>query len=209
MHKKYGSKGVVLLALSYESASEVRAYVKKHSLGYIVGSGSQTTNKAYGINGYPTYVVIDPDGKVAYRGHGSHEAEEVIKRVLKENPPKRGVSLRGRAAKSAYRKALKLQKKKKYAKAIKAYESVAEDFKGTRYGKKAKSKVKKIKASKKIMAKIRSAEAEKKCESWLRLARALARDDKQSEAGEYYRRVIKGFPDTEYAEVAREEMAAL
>jgi TolA-binding protein len=209
MQDKYGPKGVVLVTLSYEPAAEVRPYVKKHRLGYIVGSGSQATNKAYGINGYPTFFVIDPDGKVVFKGHSSHQAEESVKRVLKENPPKKGGSLRERAAKSAYKKALKLQKRKKYAKAIKAYESVAGDFKGTRYGKKAKSKLKKINSNKRIMAKVRHAEAKKKCESWLQLARALARDDKRAQARKYYRRIIKEFPDTEYAEVARGEMVSL
>ncbi|MBN2560381.1 MAG: tetratricopeptide repeat protein [Phycisphaerae bacterium] len=210
MQKQYGPKGVVLVALSPEPASKVAPYVKKNKISYLVGGDAKATTEAYGVRGYPTMFVVDPDGKIAWSGHPqSPDAEEAIKRLLKENPPRASGSLREAAAKAAYKKAARLHKKKQYADAIEAYEEVAKEYKKTEYGKKAKAKLKKLKKNKKIMAKVRNAKAKKDCGHWLRTARNLSAMGKKQEAIEYYERVIREYPKTRYAKTAREEMAKL
>lgn len=209
MQKKYNAKGVVLVALSYESTSLVEPYVAKHGIKYFVGGGAESSKNAYGVRGYPTMFVVDPDGRITWKGHSITDAEKAIKQVLKENPPKKVSSLGEQAAKSAYKKASKLYKKKKYSAAFDAYEKTAKKYKGTKYAKKAKAKLKKIKSNKKIMAKIRRAVTKKKCENWLQLARALAENGKREDAIEYYERIIKKYPDSKYAKRAREEMAEI
>ena len=66
MQEKYKKKGLVLVALSYEPKALVAPYVTKHNMSYIVGADAKNTKEAFGIDGYPTAFLIDPDGKVAW-----------------------------------------------------------------------------------------------------------------------------------------------
>lgn len=199
----------MLLALSYEPASKVKPFVSSEGMKYIVASDTKATNDQYGIRGFPTYYVVDPGGKVAYVGHSSPEMEQTVERLLKEDPPKSKGLIAGSAGKSEYNDAVKLLKKKQYAKALKAYEQVAKDFKGSKYGKKAKAKVKKLKADKKFMAKVNAAEMGKKCKSWLDSARMMAKAGKADKATEYYQRIIDKYPKSKYAQTAEKEMKEL
>ena len=197
---------MVLVALSEETQSQVGRYVKQNKLPYIVGSGAKTAAKAYGIKAFPSAFLIGPDGVIEWVGHpNTPEAEKNIERVLKENPPKSKDSLGKRVAKADFEKAEKLYEKKKYAEALKAYEQVVENFKESKYAKLAKAKVEEIRADKKIMAKIRATQQKRDCENWLQMARSLAKKGKGSDAVEYYDRVIKEYPDSEYARTAEEE----
>lgn len=208
MQKKYAEKGVVLLALSNEADSKVKPFVKKNRMNYIVASAAKAA-RSYGVRGYPTYFVIDPDGEVAHVSHSHKQAELSVKKLLESKPPKVTGSLGQVAAKSAYKKARKLHKKKKYSKALKAYEKIVRKHKGTPYADKASARIDKIKSNPEIMAKIRKADAKKKCETWLNTAQTLAGMGKKNEAAEYYQRVIDEFPESKYAETAKVELANL
>ncbi len=209
MQEKYGPKGFVLVALSYEKSSLVMPYVKKKKMSFIVGGDAKATRDAYGVKAYPDYLVIDPNGKVVYRGVDSHQVERAIKKVLKETPPTSTGPLSGATARAAYKRAGKLYKSKKYLEAIEAYEALARDFPTAKYADKAKAKLDKMRANERIMAQVRLAEEWKKCEGWLERARASAKDGHRSEAVKHYKRIIKAFPDTPYADTARREMADL
>jgi TolA-binding protein len=209
MQKKYGPKGFTLVALSYEKASLVMPYVKKKKMSYIVGGDAKATKDAYGVKAWPDYFVIDPNGKIVYRGIDSHKVEEAVKKVLKDTPPTSTGPLAKASPAAAYKRATKLYKSKKYLQAIEAYEKLVRDSPAAKYATKAKAKLEKIRANKKIMAKVRHAEEQKKCESWLERARASAKDGKKSEATKHYKKIIKEFPDTPYADTARREMADL
>ncbi len=212
MQKKYGPKGFTILALSNESDDKVKPYVAKNAdlKKLIVGSGSAKTNEAFAIRGFPSAVIIDPKGKIAWAGHpGKPEAEETIQRILKEDPPEGGNVLLKNAGKSEYNAAVRLLKKKQYAKALKGYEQVAKEFKGTKYGKKAKARVKKLKGDKKFMAKVNAAEMGKKCKGWLDSARMMAKAGKTDKAAEYYKRILDKYPKSKYAKTAEKEMKEL
>jgi len=209
MQDKYENKKVVLLALSDEKTSTVKRFAKKTTMNYIVGSDAKFTFKKYGVKAYPTIFVLDPSNEIVYVGHDGKEAEKTIKRLLKESPPKSVAKLGANKPEAAYKKALKYYKKKKYAKALAAYEEVVKDYKGTDAAKKAKAKIKKIKSNERIMAKIRDAEAKKKCESLLATARMFVSNGKIKEAKEHYQRIVDEYPDTSYAEEAEEKLATL
>ncbi len=214
MQQKYDSKGVVLLALSYEPAATVQRYLKENQrITYIVGAGAKATQDAYGVRGFPTMFIIDPEGEIAWIGHpNGPEAEKAIEGVLRDTPPKSKLSLRELVAKKAYQKAGKHRKKKRYVEAIKGYAKISKRFEGTKYAKKAKAKLKKLKADKRIMAKVRKARRlanKKRCEDWLQLARSLAEGGRSGEAAKYYERIIEKFPDSRYAKTAEEELAEL
>jgi peroxiredoxin len=61
---------VILIGLDYGSPSEVREYARKHSLTMPVLFGTPATGAAFRISGYPTYYVIDAQGRIARRDVG-------------------------------------------------------------------------------------------------------------------------------------------
>lgn len=65
-----GAVRVVLVALDYESAGEVAAYVARHGLSMPVLLGDRDTRKRWRVPGYPTYYVLDGDGQVRRRDFG-------------------------------------------------------------------------------------------------------------------------------------------
>lgn len=61
---------VILVGLDYGSPSEVHDYARKHSLTMPVLLGTPATGAAFRISGYPTYYVIDAQGRIARRDVG-------------------------------------------------------------------------------------------------------------------------------------------
>jgi peroxiredoxin len=61
---------VILIGLDYGSPSDVREYARKHSLTMPVLFGTPATGAAFRIGGYPTYYVIDAQGRIARRDVG-------------------------------------------------------------------------------------------------------------------------------------------
>jgi thiol-disulfide isomerase/thioredoxin len=64
------SSQVVLVALDYDSAAEVKDYGRRHELDLPILLGDAAIARDYRIRGYPTYYVIDADGRVAGRDFG-------------------------------------------------------------------------------------------------------------------------------------------
>ena len=61
---------VILIGLDYSSPSEVDEYARKHDLTMPVLIGTPAIGAAYRISGYPTYYVIDAQGRIARRDVG-------------------------------------------------------------------------------------------------------------------------------------------
>ncbi len=200
---------MVLLALTKEPDWKVRPFVKKNNIDYIVASDAEKTIKEYGITGYPTILILDPDGEVKWKGHNSMVADEVLKQVIHESPPKLGGILEEKSAKTRYKQAARYLKKQKYAKAYKAFRKVSKQYKHTKYGKKAKKKLKEMKADEEIMAAINAGSLHKDCKSWLETASTLLKQGEPQKAATYYRRIIKKYPDSDYAKQAKEKLEAL
>jgi len=71
-----------VVALSDEGRKLVGDYVDSMGLTLRVASGT-TSNKAYGVGGIPHSVLIDPSGKVVWRGHPSGLSKGTVKDALK------------------------------------------------------------------------------------------------------------------------------
>lgn len=197
-----------MVALSDEGESKVQPHLEKNKISYIVGSGAGSTVKAYGVKGLPSVFLIGPDGKIAWKGHPAVVKAELVK-LLKKSPPKKKGFLAEKSAKAAYRKALKLYDKRSYAKALQALQDVSKQFRGTEYAKKGKAKIKKMKANSRIMEIIKKEAAERVSKGWLEAARVLAQYGDKKDALKYYKRILKKYPDTDYAKLARDEKKAL
>lgn len=61
---------LVLVGLDWADAGELRDYATRHRLSMPVLIGDGATGAAFRIRGYPTYYVIDRDGRVARRDVG-------------------------------------------------------------------------------------------------------------------------------------------
>jgi len=112
-------------------------------------------------------------------------------------------------AAEALAEADRLVKSKKYPQAMKAYESLIEEYDGTVAAGNAKIKLKQLRTDKTIGKEIREAEAAKKCKGWLQMARGLVKNGKPEQARKYYERIIENYGDTSFAETAKKEMAKL
>jgi thiol-disulfide isomerase/thioredoxin len=208
LKKKYESKGVLLVALSDEPKSKVAPFVDQQKMSYVVGGGAKATQEKYGISAFPTAILIDPDGKVAWTGHPAVIDSEIVK-LMKSNPPKKKGGLSAASAEATLKKADKLFRDRKYADAMELFSMVADENKGSAHGKKAASQIKKMKANSTIMDTIRRAEADRKCTQWLQCARILAQYGEKADAAKYYDRIITEFGDLENSKIARAERQSL
>lgn len=65
-----GSAQVLLVALDYGAAAEAAEWARRHELDLPVLLGDAATADAWRIRGYPTYYVLDREGRVAARDFG-------------------------------------------------------------------------------------------------------------------------------------------
>ena len=61
---------VLLVGLDWSTPQELHDYAQRHELTMPVLVGDRATGAAYRIQGYPTYYVIDAEGRVARRDTG-------------------------------------------------------------------------------------------------------------------------------------------
>jgi peroxiredoxin len=61
---------VLLIGLDYGSPAELHEYARKHDLTMPVLIGTPAVGAAYRISGYPTYYVLDAQGRIARRDVG-------------------------------------------------------------------------------------------------------------------------------------------
>lgn len=208
LHKKYQSRGVVLVALSGESPSDVKDFVKKNNMPYVVGSGAASTGSEYGVEGIPQAFLIAPDGKIAWKGHPAVVLPE-LERLLKVHPAKQKGFLVETNADAALVKAKKLYKEKKYGEALTAYEELGRDFKGTKPAREARSLLSKMKGNSRIMGIIKAEEAERISSGWLEVARMCVQYGDKEDAAKYYQRILKEYATTKTAVVARTELGSI
>jgi len=102
-----------------------------------------------------------------------------------------------------------LVEQKRYAQAAERYRLVTMLYSRTDAGTKARLKVRQLKDDEQIAAQIREQKATRKAVGWLSIARSYARIGRDARARATYRKLIRAYPDTSYAEAARQEMANL
>ena len=61
---------VLLVALSYQTPEEVRAYVERHELDMPILLGTQDTATDWGVQVFPTYYILDSAGRIVHRDYG-------------------------------------------------------------------------------------------------------------------------------------------
>jgi len=98
LYKKYKDKGLEIVAVAHEENKDLYknksawlAAIKKDDVNWVhvledEGSGAPSITKAYGIEGYPTKLLVDRDGKILMRviGNLNEEMDERIKSILEK-----------------------------------------------------------------------------------------------------------------------------
>jgi peroxiredoxin len=78
LKKSYAASNIVFLALALDDSKLVRDFLKTHTFAFSLLPKAGVVSKAYGINMYPTSIVIDRQGLIRYQHIGSeHTAAEL------------------------------------------------------------------------------------------------------------------------------------
>jgi thiol-disulfide isomerase/thioredoxin len=84
IHKKYESKGLVVIGLTQESNQEIKPFVKAKKMEYHVGTDKGgKINKELGIKGIPHAVLVNKAGEIVWEGHPSGVTDAEIEKLLK------------------------------------------------------------------------------------------------------------------------------
>jgi len=83
-----GPKGLQVMAISDEDGATISAFMKenKYSMPTYRDEGA-ATQKAYGISGIPTTVIIDAEGKLSAFFVGLHDKGDILKALAKAGMP--------------------------------------------------------------------------------------------------------------------------
>lgn len=87
MQNEFGSKGLVVLALSDEDPKLVGDYVDQMNIASVRVASGCTSIGEYDIPGYPSAVIIDADGKVAWFGDPRGLSNGTVEGALKGAKP--------------------------------------------------------------------------------------------------------------------------
>lgn len=69
LHEEYGDKGFHILAVSAEPANAVEGFIEEFDCKYPTITQANDAMSEYGIGGYPSAVLVGPDGDVLWAGH--------------------------------------------------------------------------------------------------------------------------------------------
>jgi peroxiredoxin len=65
--EKYSNNtDIVFLAITYDSEEKVKSFLSNHDFNYPVAVGQKTLTEQYGIAMYPTNIILDKNGQVAF-----------------------------------------------------------------------------------------------------------------------------------------------
>ncbi len=85
MHKEFGDKGLMMIGANLaergadkkptQAKDNAVAYVKEHGYSYTFTYGNDDFGKKMGVPGYPTFLIVDRQGKIADVQVGFNEAK--------------------------------------------------------------------------------------------------------------------------------------
>ncbi|MFT5520292.1 MAG: thioredoxin-related protein [Enterobacterales bacterium] len=73
---------IIIVALDWKSKQEVELFIEEHELNYPVLLGTTEWQEQYKIQGFPSYYVIDPEGKVLSHSMGYSSSIGMLRRTL-------------------------------------------------------------------------------------------------------------------------------
>ncbi len=88
LQDKFKDKSFKIISInSYDSKEDVSWFCNKHNINFSVLLNGKEVAEKYGVSGFPTFFVIDKEGKVIYStaGHDKSiqsEVEHIIEKAL-------------------------------------------------------------------------------------------------------------------------------
>ena len=82
-HREAGDVGVFGISIDEGEASEVKAWMTEKGVRYPVLLGDDGLAREYGALGFPTFVLIAPDGKIEWTHAGVIEHADIAERLKK------------------------------------------------------------------------------------------------------------------------------
>ena len=80
--KAYEADNVVFLAVTFNTVEKVIPFLNEHEFNYNILADAQSTATAYHVSSWPTSIVIDKQGKVAFTSNYSPNIYEDIAAVI-------------------------------------------------------------------------------------------------------------------------------
>ena len=96
-----------------------------------------------------------------------------------------------------------------YLEAHKAFSFVVKKCRGTEYADSAQARIDKMEADAEIASLLEEGQTRKDCLGWLSMARNYTKTGSKDKAREYYDRILKTYPDSEFAQTAKGERSRL
>jgi len=96
-----------------------------------------------------------------------------------------------------------------YLKAHKKFEFIIKKCRGTEYAERARKRIDEMQSNAQMASKLKEQRTKKDCRGWLSMARNYAKTGSKDKAKTYYSRVLKTYPNTEYAKTAKAELNRL
>lgn len=89
LHEKHSKDGLVILAVhSTRGGEKCAAFTKAKELPYPVAVDVETkTQKAFRVDSFPDYYVVDRAGKLRFADLANSELSKVVKKLLAEPEP--------------------------------------------------------------------------------------------------------------------------
>lgn len=88
LKEKYNNKPIAFFAVTYDNKNIVDAFLKKIKLDFTVIPDDRKTINQFGIQFFPTNIVIDSNGKIVYVndffGNGIKEIDKVLQKLTKD-----------------------------------------------------------------------------------------------------------------------------
>jgi len=83
LHATYASRGLVVLAVAFnEKEAVVAPFAKANAMAYPIGIEDGSAAKAFGIQGIPHAVLVDPNGVIVWAGHPAQLGQQTVENAL-------------------------------------------------------------------------------------------------------------------------------
>ena len=87
LHKKFSNKKFRLLSINaYDNKEDISWFCKKHAIDYTVLMNGKAVAEQYGVNGFPTFFIIDKEGNIVYAAPGfTPSTAALIEKMIEKN----------------------------------------------------------------------------------------------------------------------------
>ncbi|MFQ6036923.1 MAG: peroxiredoxin family protein, partial [Sedimentisphaerales bacterium] len=85
IHEQFKDKGLVVIGIHSAFRTEKTAeFIRENNYTFLTGIDTGNTAKDYGVTGWPTYYLIDRQGRLVWGAKHSPPPEKLIESLLKE-----------------------------------------------------------------------------------------------------------------------------